>query len=326
MSDSNNTIIVDSDNTIVVDSDNNITNYNDSNNDDNDDNDNNDDNDSNDDDNDNTITLAEGLSPETLALLLEFLPNGRFENNNDNDDRIEDSNVCVAYTDNDINVITETVNRLTKKNEEEMIKKKIAADSRVLLPLINTINDDDIYNTLINDGVVRVNNILNDDHCDILLEWINSKLAIELELNNPQTCQTGFGNVLCREHRWDMYLHDDNVCHDALQSILGDANDTLIKLFSKLFDGCDAEFHELSSLISDHGANSQPIHPDSVFTKISPLFTIFIALQDIDNLMGPTIFLPRTNNLESHNLHKNSQTKDDFLAKCEYRQSCLKKG
>jgi len=207
-----------------------------------------------------------------------------------------------------------------------MIKRKIAADSRVLLPLLNTINDDDIYNTLITDGVVRVNNILNDDHCDILLEWINSKLAIELELNNPQTCQTGFGNVLCREHRWDMYLHDDNVCHDALQSILGDTNDTLVKLFSNLFDGCDAEFHELSSLISDQGANAQPIHPDSVFTQISPLFTIFIALQDIDMNMGPTIFLPRTNNLECHNLHKNSQTKDDFLAKCEYRQSCLKKG
>ena len=271
------------------------------------------------------LTIQDGLSAETLSLLLQFLPTRRFEDDLNDNTHIEDSNVCVAYTDKDINVITETVNRLTKKNEEETNKRKIAAESRVLLPLLNTILDDDIYNTLVDDGIVRVNGILSVDHCDKMLDFINNKLADELLLENPQTQETGFGNVLCRENRWDMYLHNENACHGALNSILGE-KEKLGILFHRLFNGADAEFHELSSLISDLGANAQPIHPDSVFTALAPLYTIFIALQDICQEMGPTIFLPKTNSQECHTLHKNASTKDEFLGRCEYRQSTLKKG
>jgi hypothetical protein len=42
--------------------------------------------------------------------------------------------------------------------------------------------------------------------------------------------------------------------------------------------------------------------------------------------MGPTIFLPKTNNERCHNLHKDASKKDNFLTSCEYRQSLLNKG
>ncbi len=55
------------------------------------------------------------------------------------------------------------------------------------------------------------------------------------------------------------------------------------------------------------------------------MYTVFIALQDIEEDMGATIFLPRTNSRDSHTQHKGSK-KDIFLAGCEYRQGLLKKG
>ena len=78
--------------------------------------------------------------------------------------------------------------------------------------------------------------------------------------------------------------------------------------------------------MSDSGASCQPIHPDSVFTELAPMYTIFIALQDITHQMGATIFLPRTHTLECHELHKNASTKDAFLNQCEFRESLLRKG
>ena len=104
-----------------------------------------------------------------------------------------------------------------------------------------------------------------------MLDSVNSILAHEISTGNAMTVETGFGNVLCREHRWDLYLRNEGVCREALRSILRSPEAGLSNFFSELFDGCDAEFHELSALISDRGAASQPIHPDTVFTTIAPL-------------------------------------------------------
>ena len=54
--------------------------------------------------------------------------------------------------------------------------------------------------------------------------------------------------------------------------------------------------YELAALISDPGAPQQPFHPDTrcdTFDGVAVL-TAFVALQPIDELMGPTRFLPGT--------------------------------
>ena len=37
--------------------------------------------------------------------------------------------------------------------------------------------------------------------------------------DNEMTQETGFGNVLCRESRWDLYLTNEGICSEALQVI-----------------------------------------------------------------------------------------------------------
>jgi hypothetical protein len=63
----------------------------------------------------------------------------------------------------------------------------------------------------------------------------------------------------------------------------------------------DAEFHELSSLISDPGSIAQPLHPDSpYYPRYAPLWTVFIALQDITPSMGGTVVVPYTHTEQFH--------------------------
>ena len=45
--------------------------------------------------------------------------------------------------------------------------------------------------------------------------------------------------------------------------------------------------------MSDAGASAQPVHFDLDHTRSSRV-TLLVALQDVDEDMGPTVFLPRT--------------------------------
>lgn len=67
---------------------------------------------------------------------------------------------------------------------------------------------------------------------------------------------------------------------------------------------------------------------DDDYQQACPLYTVFIALQDITPAMGPTLFLPNTNNEHDHSQHKskNQTLKNTFLAKCVYKQGLLRKG
>ena len=53
---------------------------------------------------------------------------------------------------------------------------------------------------------------------------------------------------------------------------------------------------------------------------------VFVALQDIDEGMGPTVFLPKSNAKDAHTKLYTPSTKDVFLGATEYRQALLRKG
>jgi ectoine hydroxylase-related dioxygenase (phytanoyl-CoA dioxygenase family) len=58
--------------------------------------------------------------------------------------------------------------------------------------------------------------------------------------------------------------------------------------------GASAELFELGALISDPSALRQCVHADTGYTSDPIACSTFIALQDIDEDMGPTVFIPTT--------------------------------
>ena len=88
--------------------------------------------------------------------------------------------------------------------------------------------------------------------------------------------------------RFDIRLSYDDVVSEAtttlLRGQLADALDALV--------GPDAPLWECAALVSEAGAPAQTVHGDTFWDSEPCLFTAFVALQDINVELGPTLFFP----------------------------------
>ncbi|MGK3739840.1 MAG: ectoine hydroxylase-related dioxygenase (phytanoyl-CoA dioxygenase family) [Bacillariaceae sp.] len=185
-----------------------------------------------------------------------------------------------------------------------------------------------ITRALNQDGVVRLNGILSKSTATTLREEIlvrrndayatittSSKLdndeAEDSSNNNNENSnwRNYFADVLLKRNRCDLLLplKGNRNLQAALYEILVTSN-----RLSNILPN-DATLYELSSLISDPNSPRQPVHPDNPFQQHPPLHTIFIALQDITDQMGGTIFLPKTNTAEAHSKYNDIPNRDEYL-------------
>lgn len=294
------------------------------------------------DDESDSPRLAAGdvLSTDVLAALMEFQSTGGFEG--EDPQEISKEAICATFTPGDSQMIAATYRRLQEKEEQAGARYAEALNKRVMLDF--EAPEGDLATALVEKGVVRVNGVLDGDMCDLCLDHINQALLLagspsdvgdtspammedsyENQEETGANTTAGFGNVFSRKNRYDMYLRNTGVYETALASMLG-SDKALGRLFDTVLQGETGVFHEFSSLVSDPGSASQPIHPDSPFAQHAPMWTVFCALQDIDATMGPTVFLPGTNSLDCHERLKSPEDRVDLLASSEYRRGVLKKG
>ena len=284
-----------------------------------------------DDEDDPEITAMNGLSLDVLQMLQRFQNDGCFLEDDVDDTKIPQGAVCATYTAHDSQVIAATCRRLQEKaemaakNHQQVLEQRVMID--LIAPELASQHDKShaLAQVLRDEGVVRVNQVLAPDLCDRLLTTVNEALLASDYNAADEECD-GFGNVFARKLRYDMYLRPEGVYKEALHamlcrdSILGDL------LHSGLLHGQPGVFHEFSSLISDPGSDCQPIHPDSPYAPQAQMWTVFVALQDIDATMGPTVFLRGTHTLECHEQLKSLDHKDAMLASCEYQRATIQKG
>jgi hypothetical protein len=275
------------------------------------------------------LTPQTGLSADAFAALLEFQQHGSCFDGDQDDTAviIPKEAVCATFTAADSQVIAATYKRLKEKEEELARKHEIALQRRVILDLVAS--ESNLADVLLTEGVVRVDQVLGSALCNECLKQINESLVQSehaegsVSVNGDGSSSSyGFGNVFSRKNRFDMYIDNTGVFEQALVSMLGPGT-VLGELFETLLEGRPGIFHELSSLISDPGSASQCIHPDSPYAENAPMWTVFVALQDISADMGPTVFLPRTNGPESREKLESPKEKDGLLANAEYRQATL---
>lgn len=250
------------------------------------------------------ITLAGGLSADTLAALFKFV---KAADGADETDRPTDTNA------------------MAQELEDQL-------DHRKPDPILNPTNFEatdpcDAVEVLRKNGVVRLDNILSHELCDACLTSINVSLQIARDAgvdHFSDTLEMGFGNVDSKKKRWDMYLHNDGPMQASMQYMFGSSSSVLSSLFATLFYGLDPSLYEYSSLISDSGAESQRLHSDTTFQEECSLYTVFIALQDITSDMGPTVFIPGSNTEEMHREFR--LRKNQWIAKSVIKHGLLRKG
>ena len=186
-----------------------------------------------------------------------------------------------------------------------------------------------LVNELLSEGVGRCDSVLDPQQADALKTFVRDALIkAERDTSKGKIPQKHrFAEVLLKENRRDFLLPlDDEKVLNAARAIavspIGDAVEEIL--------GEDAVVHECSCLISDHGSPRQVLHPDTPQheTGETPLLTCFTALQDVSEDMGPTLFLPKTQDKVSHLRFFNDVTKDELLKEhsgdsaCELKRQC----
>ena len=175
------------------------------------------------------------------------------------------------------------------------------------------------------EGCISVPGVVSEATCDNLLAFINSENERLTTLVNTKTgvdqqflFDEYFGGVNCRgtgkvATRQDMFLPLNN---EVVQGGLSEAFRSLRPLLEETVT-LDGMVHEISSFIGDKGAPRQCVHADTIVlpcpqypeASMEPLYTFFVALQDIDDAMGHTVFYPRTHTPEAHTMWNAAQKK-----------------
>ena len=108
--------------------------------------------------------------------------------------------------------------------------------------------------------------------------------------------------------------------------------------FLRALVGHEAMLHELSSLVAEPGSPRQCLHADTISlpcpqypgVEMAPLYTFFMALQDVEDGMGHTQFLPYTHTPGAHELwnlgSKSERLKERFIAAQPAVSSALRTG
>jgi ectoine hydroxylase-related dioxygenase (phytanoyl-CoA dioxygenase family) len=198
--------------------------------------------------------------------------------------------------------------------------------------------DKEGYNAILEEnGVVRINNVLDKDTAQVLYSYIcEAKVEAEKSISEGKLdIRSRFSDALLKKNRYDFLLplEESTLVMRGLYETLV-RNKILSTIISSRF-GNDAELYELGALISDPGSDRQVIHPDIPFQSQQlvrdnnqnhnnmPLLTCFISLQEIDQSMGGTIFLPKTNTEEHHRLLKDHSARDGMLQTSPNKLSTL---
>lgn len=144
-------------------------------------------------------------------------------------------------------------------------------------------------------GVVRVNDVLSEEASAEMSRYVDETLRANDAGTTRDLSMETFGNVYCKKNRWDLKLAYDAPVRRALGECVRSMREVLTTTC-----GEDAELVELAALVSDPGSTRQPVHPDTAYRRDPSVFTCFVALQDVERDMGPTLFIPGTNNAQAH--------------------------
>jgi hypothetical protein len=201
---------------------------------------------------------------------------------------------------------------------------------------------DTVANVLAKMGCLGIEEVLSPATAATLLTFIveeNARSQADV-LAERQPFDDRFGGVNCRGmsgpfgQRQDLFMPmDAPQVRTAVAEIVRNLSPFLRELV-----GGEAMLHEVSSLVAEPGSPRQCVHADTIVlpcpqypdVSMEPLYTFFVALQDVEDDMGHTQFLPYTHTPTAHELWnaagRSERLKERFIAAQPAVQSGLRTG
>ena len=238
----------------------------------------------------------------------------------------------ISLTDINDRILMENAERIGRK-EQSLVGSKTPLAVMEPLPLKSfekrLKNGQNLVNAiLLKDGCVSLKSVLSEDTALSLYDFVATEKALSEEkvAKGLQKYDSLFGAVNNRRNRADVFLPYDS---EIVQKSLFEATENVFPLLNEL-EGMKETgmLHELSSFVSDPGSPNQCVHCDTPFLQnVKPLYTFFVALQDVDDDMGHTTYLPQTQIKEAHEIFNGPQKqKEELIANAKCVRSNLKIG
>jgi hypothetical protein len=221
---------------------------------------------------------------------------------------------------------------IAKKERDELVGSRSPTEIMQPLPLSSLQkrlkNGRGLINALLlRDGCVSIKNILCKDTADLLREYVNKEMInSELAVSQGVEYDKRFGAVNNRRMRADMFLPmSEPIVRQAFTEATRQLRPVIDELDGMLATGV---LHELSSIISDPGSPTQCMHCDTPWlSSVAPLYTFFIAIQDVEEGMGHTTFIPGSHTQEAHKIFNGPiKQKNELIAASRSVKSNLKIG
>ena len=167
------------------------------------------------------------------------------------------------------------------------------------------------------DGIVRIDNVLSAPVADALRDYLvdlRARATAQIEAGEILDTQERFADVLLNQNRCDLKIPlGPPAVHAALHDLLEES--VVGNVIEFVYDsyggrGNQATLWELNCFMSNAGARRQLVHADIVCLEpveglqqpAEPIMlTCFVALQDTDKTMGPTVWMPGTHTIQAHN-------------------------
>ena len=193
------------------------------------------------------------------------------------------------------------------KSEEalaEKVKKQVAAMRTAPSGPVKGVSASDIdastavlAKTFDDQGLLRLDGVISSETAAALLAEVNATLDRELaRAGTGGLPSESFGNVYCKGNRYDLKLPLSGVASAALK----EATASMRPFLSAAAGGEGARLCEFAALVSDPGSARQPVHPDTNYRRDRCVVTSFVALQDVSESMGPTVFIPGSHTASAH--------------------------
>lgn len=233
---------------------------------------------------------------------------------------------------------------LARKEGSEQVGKKSGIAPLTSIPAdVAAAKPDTCARLLERLGCVSVTGVLSPTRCRSLLAFVNAEneRAQREVLAGSVSFDARFGGVNCR----GITGHPFGIRQDLFLPLSApEVRDAIAEITSNLapfltaLSGSDAMFHEVSSLVAAPGSPRQCIHADTIVLPcpqypdafVELLYTFFVALQDVEEGMGHTQFLPGTHTAGVHELWnaaaKSERLKALFISSQPAQQSALKCG
>ena len=167
------------------------------------------------------------------------------------------------------------------------------------------------------DGAVFLSGVVRAEVCDAVLEELNA------------VCDAARETVGEALRRTDVKLGFEGATRDMIIGACGSGG--VGAVLSRIGDATEeAVMVEMSVLATEKGADRQVLHPDVAYdAPHAPLYSLFIALQDVVPEMGPTCFVLGTQDEASHDAFPATKWGDEQFALLGEKRCCdatLRKG